>query len=58
MKKPFHLLVQSKRPFVFVIDQYILSLHPKKAGTLPVKGRDEVKVTNETKTVIPGKPST
>lgn len=28
-------------------------LHPKKVGTLPVKGRDEVKQTNEIKTVIP-----
>ena len=28
-------------------------LHPKKVGTLPVKGRDEVKQTNEIKTTIP-----
>jgi predicted transposase YbfD/YdcC len=28
-------------------------LHPKKVGTLPVKGRDEVKLTNEIKTAIP-----
>jgi predicted transposase YbfD/YdcC len=28
-------------------------LHPKKVGTLPVKGRDEVKQTNEIKTAIP-----
>lgn len=28
-------------------------LHPKKVGTLPVKGCDEVKVTNEIKTAIP-----
>jgi predicted transposase YbfD/YdcC len=28
-------------------------LHPKKVGTLPLKGRDEVKQTNEIKTAIP-----
>lgn len=28
-------------------------LHPKKVGTLPVKGRDEVKQTNEIKIAIP-----